>query len=322
METETQTEVVTPSLSDENISQADYERLRAGETVEVEKSAPAKEASEKEDESDASKNLEAKSDDDSEGEESDESTEGRPKKSGKGFKKRIDKLNARIQAKEQEAEYWRNKALESEKPSDKKTEVVEAKTKAEGRPKADDFETYEEYIESVAEWTAEQKFKAKEVETEKKAVEQSAKQKLDAHNQRVDAYKEANPDFQDLAEEFFEEHGEDFRLSGPLTEAIAESDNGAALLHELLKNQETLLAINSMNPSKAFRELGKIEARLEASSEQKAETKIKTTKAPPPAKTMNASGASAKRSVYDADKLSQAEYERMRFEQEKRRASY
>src|SRR5688572_16448313 len=94
----TTTETKQLSLTDENISQADYERLRAGEKIEVEvKSAQVAEETTSEIEDDESETSQTDgNEEDSDSDESEQSVKEGNKKPKRGFKKRIDKLNAKL----------------------------------------------------------------------------------------------------------------------------------------------------------------------------------------------------------------------------------
>lgn len=315
---ETTTEPAQLSLTDENISQADYERLRNGEKVEVEvKSAPAQakpEPSETVDESETSETDDDAGDDESEVE---ESLEARPKKKS-GTQRRIEKLVKQRTQAEQEREYWRQEALKHSAPKNEQVpETVPPQTSPTDKPVPDSFETHQEYIEALTDWKMEQRDKQREIKAAQDQAKTEYQKRVESHSERVKAFTKTHEDFDELMSEV-----DDVPLSITVQEVILASENGPDLMYELAKDRKEFERICKLPAIDAARALGRLEARIAKSSEEpKQVTKPKTTKAPPPPKPITASSASGKKSVYDDD-LSQAEYERIRAEQERRRASY
>lgn len=316
---ETTTETKTPSISDENISQADYETLRSGGKVEVEvKSAPvAKAASETADESEASETEEeVSSNEESDVDETDDSTEEvRPKKKN-GTQRKIDKLTKLRKEAERERDYLREQLAKTQGKPD--AEKVSAKVETSDAPKSDDFDSYDEYVSARIKHEAKELRKAEKAEEEKAKIVGERKQRVETHNQRVDAYRKDNPEFDKNLAAFFEEQGTDFNLSMALEELLTESENGPQLLHELTKTPDEFERINSLGAMGIAREIGRLEAKLSNTSQTKKteSVKTKTTKAPPPARPLNASSSNGKKSPED---MTQSEYERYRDELDKRR---
>ncbi len=312
---ETVTETKQLSLTDDNISQADYERLRAGETVEVQESAPAKvetKASETPDESEA---LETDGDEVDESEDSDVEMEAKPKKKS-GTQRRIEKLVKQRAEAEREREYWREQAMKAQPKAEAPKEV--AKPVAEGRPKSDDFETHDDYVEAIADWKAEQKLQAAKQADRDAKLKAEADSKSTEFRGKVQEFKKATADFDDVIADV-----DDVPMSLAVSQAILESDDGPQLMYELAKNREEYERICQLPALQAARAIGRFEAKLsKPSASEKPEVKQKqTTRAPAPARPISASSANGKMSIDDPD-ISQRDYERLRAEQEKRRASY
>jgi hypothetical protein len=315
----TTTETKQLSLMDENISQADYERLRAGEKIEVEvKSETVAQDAVVETDDDDSETSQTDGDEDSDSDESDVSAKDKegPKKPKRGFKRRIEKLNAKLSAAEAQAEHWRQQALRGQKPEEKPEVKPEANV-AKSEPNADDFESATEFYRAHAKWAAQEEIKAAKESERQEKLRTEAESKKTAFIGKVDEFKKAHDDFVDVLADV-----DDIQMSPAISQAILESDNGPELMYELAKNREEYERMCSLSPFEAVRALGRFEARLQKPSEEKKVTKPKTTtKAPPPPKPISTSSANGKKSVYDDD-ISQSEYERIRAEQEKRRASY
>lgn len=313
----TTTETKELTLMDENISQADYERLRAGEKVEVEvKSETVAQDAIVENEGDESETSQADGEDDADSDESEvqaKDPEG-TKKPKRGFKRRIEKLNQKLSEAQAQAEHWRQQALSAKKP-----EVVQEETPttatAKGEPDPDNFESATEFYKAHAEWVFDQKAKAAKESERQEKLRLEAESKRTAFVGKVDEFKKIHDDFEDVIADV-----DDIQMSPAISQAILESDNGPELMYELAKNPEEYARICALSPFNAVRALGRFEASLKKPSDTKQALKPKTTKAPPPAKPISTSSASGKKSIWD-ENISQAEYERIRAEQDKRRAS-
>lgn len=267
---------------------------------EINDSASSELDDESKDESEASES------EDNESEENEKHIE-KPKKQG-GFQRRINKLNAKLSAKEQEADYWRQEAQKAKGqsvPNQKKANQYDESTSA--KPKSDDFESHEEYIDALTDWKMEAKISDYENKKRVELARNEVQTKVKTHAERVKAFVSKHDDFHDLMEEV-----DDVRVSGAVQEIILDSENGPALMYELAKNRDEFERICSMTPLKAAKALGQFEAKLMSSiSKEKKET-IQTSKAPkPPTPIRSQSKKATAKSIYDSE-LSQAEYEALR----------
>lgn len=261
-----------------------------------------------------SENLETKEDDikkDDEENLDDIEKEIEPPKKKSGFQKRINKLNSRITAKEQELEYWKEQALKSGKPQEK--EVVQETIETNERPSLDDYEDHEDYIEALTDWKLDAKLKSRD--------EKNSQTKMKTEQQsQVQSFQDKNKVFADTKEDYEETLNDvdHIKMSLTVQQVIVESDNGPELMYELAKNSEEYERICALPPIKAAQALGRFENKYLKSSTK--ETKeIKTSKAPAPISTIKGKGASSSgKSIHDKD-ISQKDFERMRNEQEANR---
>lgn len=233
----------------------------------------------------------------------------KPKKKG-GFKKRIERFQRKLSVTEQELAYWKEQALKGNSKAE--TEVqAPAKQEANSKPKADDFTSYEDYTEALTDWKIEQREKERETKAKETQVKTEYQKQVESFQSKVSEFAKTKDDFEDVISEV-----DDVPLSLGVSEAITSSENGPELMYELAKNKKELLRINALSPILAAREIGKIEARL-AKTESKPIPK--TTKAPAPITPVgNKGSATIKKSIYDPN-LSQADYERLMAEREKRK---
>lgn len=253
--------------------------------------------------------MEAESQDDAEN--SNESKDDKPKKKS-GFQRRIDKLNARNTAAAQEIEYWKQQALKKD-AIESKVEKVESKS-VDGKPDPEHFESHSDYVEALTDWKIEMREKAAQQKAQKSQIETEQANAYKIHAERVKSFADKTEDFQEVLESV-----DDVPVSVTVQECILSSENGPALMYELAKNRAEYERICKLPPIAAARELGKIEFKIASnSSEEKKQEPKKLTNAPKPIAPVGSKSASVLKSLDDPN-LSQAEYERIRAEQLKRK---
>lgn len=164
----------------------------------------------------------------------------------------------------------------------KKAQELEARiaqtANATAKPRLEDFKTYDEYVEAVADWRADQKVSTKLQEFrenelkghEARAQEELAQRHAEAYSNALTAVeaagKKAFPDFVDVVT-----NGP--RLGPVVGQLVMQSDQAPAITYYLAKNPDVGLSIAEMEPRRAAMEIGRLEAQLASR---------KTTLAPPP----------------------------------------
>jgi hypothetical protein len=217
--------------------------------------------------------------------------------------KRIDELTRRRYDAERDAQYWREQAQRAQAPKPEPP-PVEA-PQATGKTLADfayDESKYQDYLFKQAE--------ARAVAAAEKVLTQ--KQTETARFQTVTAHKEREAEFAKKVPDYFE-----VAHYAPITESMAEiimdSDNSAELAYHLGKNRQVALNLARLSPLQQAREIGRIEAKLAAKP-----TPAAVSGAPPPAPRLENAGnpgGSAKPDAPESDKLSDAEWTRLRNKQ-------
>ena len=285
------------------------------EEVVENKSAQGQAPGESTEESDASDEV---SDDNASEESGDESEEQDSEtKSGKkpkqnGFKKRLDKLTKRASAAQQEAEYWKAQALKqakAEQETQQKASAPKQDFSSKSRPKAEDFDTHEDFVEALSDWKYDQRRAEDEAKVRETKVKSEFQKRTEAYSKQVEEFKNAHDDYADVLDDVA-----DIIVSPAVHELILASEIGPQLTYELAKNREEFERINKLNPLQAAREMGKLEARL--ASESKGQAEIKTTKAPKPLSPIGGKSGAVAKSIFDPN-LSFADYEKIRREQMK-----
>lgn len=305
----------------------EFERLRRGETLhdnkaksapvektEQKKSAKSDTAETEEVEASKSDATEASGD---ELEEEEVKAEDKGKKKG-GWQRRIEKLVSQREAEKREKEAEKRRAdayeqrlaaLETAGGSTKQTKAT-----VDGEPNPDSFETYVDYVKALAKWEYNQGEKAKEEKATKAKQEAEHAKVITTYAERAKAFAKAHDDFDEVIADV-----EDILAPPYVLQGIAESENGPALAYELAKNPTEYARICKLPPIAAARELGKIEAKLSASSEEKKSETKTVTNAPKPVAPVGKGQAKVAKSITDPD-VSFQDYVRLRREQMKRRA--
>lgn len=192
--------------------------------------------------------------------------------------------------------------------------AVEAELQAlrEGKgaaPKAEDFDSYDSYLDARAEWLVEQKLREqskKSAEERSKAEQAEAKAHKQARLQSVmddgaKAYKDFGATLQAL----------DSVVANPTEiqsalDCVLESDRAQDLIYFLGKNPSVVVRLAEMTPLQQAREIGRLEEKLQSK---------KLTAAPEPPQTVKGTGG---RVTSDAPPADPAEYRKWRAKNLKR----
>lgn len=235
-------------------------------------------------------------------EQDEDDEDDKPKKKAKrgGYKRRVAKLAAKLSRKDQEIEYWRQKALEKEQASKKqvKSEESDEKSKesakkADSRPSPEDYDDAAEYIEALTDWKLDKRLEAKEKSTKQKTEAEKEVHRIEEltaqYQKNYRQYSKENPDFLELAQDLVDEG---VQLGAELELAVLElGDTALPVLHELIKDVDMLEKMQAMKPQQLYRALGRIESKLEkgaasegsksvSQSSQKAKMSSSTTSRP------------------------------------------
>lgn len=212
------------------------------------------------------------------------------KASAKGVGKRIDELTRNWREAERREAALLEMLRNQQQP---KAEHVEAKAPA-SIPTLAEFEYDEnkyqaallQYTEAVAERKVEAVLKA---ERDRQAQEATQK----TWKQRESDFKAKTPDYETVA--YYAP------LSNEVVSLVVESEVGPELAYYLGKNPELAQTISQMPEKAAAREIGKLEARLEAqrTTPKPAPAKPVVSQAPPPPPKIEAVEPDVRKSIYD-----------------------
>lgn len=173
-----------------------------------------------------------------------------------------------------------------------------------GPPKLDAYNSYEEWVEAVADYRAEKRFTELQRQSEERAAQESerkaAESRRAAYEKAVATIEDRYPDYHDVTAEM------------PTTRAMAEfilgHDKGPDIAYYLGKNPDEAMRIATLDPVRQGFELAKLEAKLVTPGSQ-----VKTaTTAPEP---INPVRPRERAPAADPSKMTMAEYANWRKQQ-------
>ena len=128
-----------------------------------------------------------------------------------------------------------------------------------GVPRPDQFTAYEDYSMALAEFVSDAKQGEQRAAHEQRQVAQEQQVQLDRWSKTLNDAREENPAFD-------ESLNLDTPMSLPMQHLAMESEQGVKILQWLSANPNDAQRISTLHPAETYREMGKLEARLEAAS--------------------------------------------------------
>lgn len=208
----------------------------------------------------------------------DDDQDDSPRKGKGGFQRRIDKLtraNYELQA--------RLQALEATggQPAARQSEPEQT---TQQRPRPEQFDDYDAYVEALADWKTEQKLEQR-IAMEQQALVRYQQQQQEENltrtfQKRAKAAAAKYADFADVA------FSDEVPVSDAMRAVILESEAGPDLAYWLGSNPQEAERIAQLPAIAAARELGRIEASLAAPAQPKPQPRV--TRAPEPIRPVTA----------------------------------
>jgi hypothetical protein len=132
-----------------------------------------------------------------------------------------------------------------------------------GVPRPDQFTAYEDYSIALAEFVADTKqtehTAAQQQAYEKRQIAHEQQVQLDRWSKTLDEARQTDPAFDDSL-------NLDTPMSLPMQHLAMESPQGIAILQWLSEHPDDAQRLSTLHPAETYREMGKLEARLEAAS--------------------------------------------------------
>lgn len=235
-----------------------------------------------------------------------------------GFSERIDELTRYRRDAERERDYWRDLALKSnqrdpepsrERPPPEESDDQDLKTLADFNF---DERAYGKYIRDVAKESARRELEGFRKETTERQTQQSREAARTEFGDRATSWAKEQK-IEDVDRMFAAPADGGPTVTDAMAETIMESEHGPALLHYLAKNRQVSSQIARMTPLQQAREIGRLEAKLSSGPQPN-----KVSGAPPPAPRIDGAGVgggTVKPDTADSDKLTDAEWMRLRNKQ-------
>ena len=163
------------------------------------------------------------------------------------------------------------------------------------KPSPSQFNDAFEYAEALAEWSAENALLNRDKAEAERKVQDERQQVIKSWNDRLVTVKADLPDYDEMIAS-----ASDITVNDAIRDAMLESEQGPRILYHLAETPELAEKLNTLSTVSALREIGKLEAKFEASETPKdakteAETKpsIARSKAPAPISPIKTSSAVA-----------------------------
>lgn len=186
-----------------------------------------------------------------------------------------------------------------------------------GKPKADQFSTHEEWIDALTDWKVDQARKKETAENNQKEVQKKHEEKVKSFETQKEALREKIPDLDDVLGQF-----DDVPVKRDIHSFMLESDKGAEIAHYLATHPEEFEKVNDpkTTPASVARTLAKIELSLsepeEVVEEEKPAPVRKSTKAPEPIEPVSAART---KSGFDPNTADPDEYIAHRWKERQRK---
>lgn len=158
-----------------------------------------------------------------------------------------------------------------------------------GKPTADQFDNYDDFVEAKAVWAVEQRLREQQ-QREYQAQQQRQQHELQSSvAARIDAFRAEHPDYDEVVNSI---GLPDTAAAGAILAHLQHSDFGPALAYELGKNPAEMTRLASLAPGFAVAALGRLEAQIESRTAAAHSGPVQTpaiTKAKPPIKPVGGS---------------------------------
>lgn len=194
------------------------------------------------------------------------------------------KKNERYRTKKEIEAYYQGRESAQPKP-----EPAPAPKPENAAPSRDQYDSYEAFLEAKSDYTARKaaadyRIQYEQEQNQAKAQEAQAKHRSEFHAKLLEKY----PDILERSEAIAS-----IQMPEGMADAISESEFGPDVLNHFASNPEDFARISALKPSAAIREIGRLEARFEATQEKPALTVVKTpSRAPAPIKPVSGTAVS------------------------------
>jgi hypothetical protein len=199
--------------------------------------------------------AEEETEEETDGEEKEgEEEPAKPKRTG-GFQRKIERL---VRENEYLARRFHELAQQQRQQPPPPQQPQQQPAVADGRPRQDQFDSYDEYLDKLTDWKLEARLQQEHAAQQQRHQAAQQQERLTGWQQRVGQFKSEAPDFEDVLESV-----DHINLTPVLQQAIMADALGPKLAYELARRPEDFARIASLDPVGALTALGEFKARLE-----------------------------------------------------------
>jgi hypothetical protein len=198
--------------------------------------------------------AEEETEEEGDGEEKEGEEPPKPKRTG-GFQRKIERL---VRENEYLARRFHELAQQQRQPPQQPQQPQQQPVVADGRPRQDQFDSYDEYLDKLTDWKLEARLQQEHAAQQQRHQAAQQQERLTGWQQRVGQFKSEAPDFEDVLESV-----DHINLTPVLQQAIMADALGPKLAYELARKPEDFARIASLDPVGALTALGEFKARLE-----------------------------------------------------------
>jgi hypothetical protein len=178
----------------------------------------------------------------------------------------------------------------------------QAAAQAPQKPQYDQYDSEEQYLDALASYYADQRVREREErqrqETQRERQQREQRERATQLQIMQDNGFDKYDDFEEVA------LGNHWNPSDAMVDAIADSEHGHDIAYYLGSNPDEAKRIAQMSPTKAAREIGRLESRFNQPKQQQ------TSKAPPPVRRSRGTGGGG--AALDPSKMPPDEYVKAR----------
>ena len=202
------------------------------------------------------------------------------------IEKRFSEITRQREEARQEAQREREArlALEARLQALEQQKAPQKAPEAEQEPQPHQFTDAFEYAKALTDYRVEQRLAEQQRQAEEAKAQAERQKTLNEWAKKVESAKAELPDFEEMVSS-----ATDVIIPDHVRDAILESDVGPKILYHLAENAELAKEMSSWSPIKALREIGKLEAKLEAPKAESKPAAVKS-KAPEPIQPIRANG--------------------------------
>lgn len=177
--------------------------------------------------------------------------------------KRLGGWQRKIQALERKNDYLVQRLLEQNQqprpPQPQPPQQPHQQPVADGRPRQDQFDSYDEYLDKLTDWKLEARLQQEYAAQQQRQQAAAEQERLRAYRRQLATVEAEMPDFDEVLNNV-----EDIIVPRPLLLAIQSDPLGARLTYELAKQPELLEKIAQSSPLDALTSLAKFKESLVA----------------------------------------------------------